>query len=346
MEFLNLYQLNITYFIIFSFIIVLSINLASVKLITKKKIYDINEKNNNKLIYTGFGFSFVIITLIYLSLFLFFSDQSTFYYHVKYLPIPLSIILIGSIGFLDDYKGTPIHLRLVIFFICCFLSTSALNNNILYFIPFHKVQLALLTIFWVYLLNCSNFLDGGDKFYVNFILPSSSFFIVFYYFFDFDFLRLQLNILVFIFILHFSFYNRDPNKFFLGDTGSLIFGYIYCFNLFNLIEKNEIMLAILLSLFILSDVSITLILRIFNKKNIFSRHKGFLIHVSKFLGRSTKSIANSILLTNIVLVFLGFVYKLYYQSVLILILGILVIVFYLFYLIKFDLNNLKYTYLN
>ena len=32
-------------------------------------------KNNNKLIYTGFGFSFVIITLIYLSLFLFFSDQ-------------------------------------------------------------------------------------------------------------------------------------------------------------------------------------------------------------------------------------------------------------------------------
>ena len=84
MEFLNLYQLNITYFIIFFFIIVLSINLASVKLITKKKIYDINEKNNNKLIYTGFGF-FVIITLIYLSLFLFFSDQSTFYYHVKYL---------------------------------------------------------------------------------------------------------------------------------------------------------------------------------------------------------------------------------------------------------------------
>ena len=44
MEFLNLYQLNITYFIIFSFIIVLSINLASVKLITKKKFMILMKK--------------------------------------------------------------------------------------------------------------------------------------------------------------------------------------------------------------------------------------------------------------------------------------------------------------
>ena len=43
-------------------------------------------------------------------------------------------MIIGTIGFLDDYRGTPVHLRLILFFMCCFLSTSALNNNILFYI--------------------------------------------------------------------------------------------------------------------------------------------------------------------------------------------------------------------
>ena len=55
----------------------------------------------------------------------------------------------------------------------------------------------------VYFLNASNFLDGGDRFFINFILPNSLFFIFYYYFINEDFLRLQINILVFsiLFIL-------------------------------------------------------------------------------------------------------------------------------------------------
>ena len=47
----------------------------------------------------------------------------------------------------------------------------------------------------------------------------------------------------------------------------------------------------------------------------------------KFLGRSTKNIANSILLTNISLVTLGIIYKWYYQNILLLILGFFIIIF-------------------
>ena len=346
MDFLDIFQLKIIYFTIISFLIIFSVNKIFVKFLVKIKIFDIHEKNNNNFIYTGFGFSFTIITLLYLLWFLIFNEQNYIYYHIKYLPIPLSIMIIGTIGFLDDYRGTPVHLRLILFFMCCFLSTSALNNNILFFISFHKLQLAILTLTWVYFLNASNFLDGGDRFSINFILPNSLFFIFYYYFINEDFLRLQINILVFLFIIHFSFYNRDPNKFFLGDTGSLVFGYIHCFNVFNLIENNEFVLGVLLSLYIVSDVSITLFIRILNKKNIFTRHKGFFIHVSKFLGRSTNNIANSILLTNISLVTLGIIYKWYYQNILLLILGFFIIIFYLSYLIKFNFKNLKYIFQN
>jgi UDP-GlcNAc:undecaprenyl-phosphate/decaprenyl-phosphate GlcNAc-1-phosphate transferase len=346
MDFLNLYQLNLSYFIIISLAVILIINKIFSQFLIKKKLYDLNEKNNKKLVYTSFGFSFVIITLLYLILFLLFVDSDNIYYQIKYLPIPLSILIIGTIGFIDDYKGSPIHIRLALFFLCCFLSTSSLTNNIIPLIPFHKLQLILLTFFWVYLLNSSNFLDGGDKFYVNFILPNFLFFSIYYYFFEFDSLRLQFNILILLFFLNFNFYNKEPNKFFLGDSGSLVFGYIYCFNIFNLIEKNDIILAALLSLFILSDVSLTLFMRVINRRNIFTRHTGFLIHVSRYLGRSSRNISLSILLTNFVLVILATIYKLYFPNIMILILGILVIIIYLSYLIKFDLKNIKYTYLN
>lgn len=347
MEFFNLYQQNLIYFIILSFSSILLINKIFSKIIIKKKIYDLNEKiNNNKKVYTGFGFSFVIITFSYLIIFLILEDSKNIYYQIKYLSVPLSIIILGTIGLIDDYKGTPIHIRLTLFFMCCFLSTSALSNNILNFIPFHKLQLIIITLFWVYYVNASNFLDGGDKFFINFILPNSIFFCVYYYFFEPDTLRFQFNLIILIYILNFNFYNREPKKFFLGDTGSLTFGYLYCFNILHLIEKNEFTLAILLSLFILSDVSITLFLRVLKGKNIFSRHKGFFIHISKFLGKSNKETSLSILYVNSILVLLAIFYKLYHENFIIIVLGLVSVIIYLLYLIKFDLKNLKYTFTN
>ena len=346
MYFQNLLQLNIIYFIIISFITIYSIDKLLIHFLKKKNIYDINEKKNNNFVYTGFGFSFVIITLFYFIVFLFFADIESKYYHVKYLPVPLSIIIIGSIGFLDDYKGTPVHLRILLFFLCCFLSTSSINNDILPFISYHKIQLIILTFFWVYVINASNFLDGGDRYYVNFILPNSIFFLIYYYYLDFDIIRVQINILIIIFILHFSFYNKNPAKLFLGDSGSLVLGFIYCWNIFNLIENKEIVLAIILTQFILTDVSITLLLRTFNKKNIFSRHKGFFIHVSKYLGRTNKNISNTIFIVNIIFVILALIYKLFLPSLLILFLAIIFNILYLAYMIKFKLSNLKYTYIN
>ena len=87
-------------------------------------------------------------------------------------------------------------------------------------------------------------------------------------------------------------------------------------------------------------------MRVINRRNIFTRHTGFLIHVSKYLGRSSRNISISILITNFVLVILATIYKLYFPNIMILILGILTIIIYLSYLIKFDLKNIKYTYLN
>lgn len=346
MDFLNLYYVNLIVFTIFFFLIIYFTNKLFCRILISKKIYDLNEKSKNNNVCTGFGLSFVFITIFFLLYFFLFEENEGIYFQLKYLPIPFSVIILGSIGFLDDYKGTPVHIRLIIFFLCSFLSTSSISNSILPFISSHKIVLALLTIFWVYTINISNFLDGGDKYYVNFILPSTFFFIFYYSFINQDLIRLKINILIFLYVFHFSFYNRGPNKFFLGDTGSLIFGYLYCFNILNLIENREIILSIIMSIFLFADVSLTLFLRVINKKNIFSRHKGFFFHISKFLGRSNKNIASSIFFTNIGLVILAIIYKLYFDSILILFFSIFLIILYLGYLVKYDFKNIKFTYLN
>lgn len=346
MEFFNIYQQNLFYFITLSIISILLINKFLSKIIIIKKIHDLNEKKYNNKIFTGFGFSIVIITFFYLIVFLILEDSKNIYYQIKYLSVPMSIIILGIIGLIDDYKGSPIHVRLTLFFMCCFLSTSALNNDILGFIPFHKLQLIIITLFWVYFINTSNFLDGGDRYFTNFILPNTVFFCLYYYFLEPDTLRFQINLIILIFMINFSFYNKEPQKFFLGDTGSLTFGYLYCFNILHLVENNEFILAILLSIFILSDASITIFLRLLKKKNIFSRHKGFFIHISKFLGRSNKETSLAILYINSILAILAIIYKLYYENLIILFLGLICTAFYLSYLIKFDFKNLKYTFIN
>ena len=335
MNFLNLHHVNLIMFTAFFFVITYFTNKIFSKILISKKIYDINEKSKNNLVYTGFGLSFVFITVFFLIYFFLIEENKSVYFHLKYISVPLSIIIIGSIGFLDDYKGTPIHIRLFVFCLCCFLSTSSISFSVFPFISSHKVVLAILTIFWVYGINVSNFLDGGDRYYINFILPSTLFFIFYYSFIDQDLLRLKINILIFMYFLHFSFYKNSPNKYSLGDAVSLVFGYCYCFNILNLIENQEIVLSIMMSMFLFVDITLTLLIRIMNKKNIFSRHKGFFFHIAKFLGRSSSNIAFSILFTNIALVILSIIYKIYYNNILILFLSIFIIILYLGYLLKF-----------
>ena len=84
MFFIDLLQLNVSFFIIISLAVILMINKIFSQFLIKKKIHDLNEKNNKKLVYTSLGFSFTIITLLYLILFLLFVDTDNIYYQIKY----------------------------------------------------------------------------------------------------------------------------------------------------------------------------------------------------------------------------------------------------------------------
>ena len=116
MNYNNLLEINIFFFVFVSSILIYFINIFTLFYLKKFQVLDLNELNNNKKIYTGLGVSLAIISLLYFLLFIIFADPNTEYYHIKFLPIPLSVFLIGIIGFWDDYKGTPVHLRLTIFF--------------------------------------------------------------------------------------------------------------------------------------------------------------------------------------------------------------------------------------
>ena len=68
MNFLNLHHVNLIMFTAFFFVITYFTNKIFSKILISKKIYDINEKSKNNLVYTGFGLSFVFITVFFLIL--------------------------------------------------------------------------------------------------------------------------------------------------------------------------------------------------------------------------------------------------------------------------------------
>ena len=79
--------------------------------------------------------------------------------------------------------------KINLIFYVLFLSTSALNNNILFYI-ISQTSISYTNFDMGIFLNASKLLDGGDRFSINFILPNSLFFIFYYYFINEDFFKI------------------------------------------------------------------------------------------------------------------------------------------------------------
>ena len=116
-----------------------------------------------------------------------------------------------------------------------------------------------------------------------------------------------MPIIIFL-VFNFSIFNFP--KLFLGDSGSLLLGFIISFTLIYFAKEqitHPILLAWSISIFVYEFISIN-IFRMFNKKNIF---KPGLDHLHHFLFKYTKSIffTNLILfLINILFFSIGYIF--------------------------------------
>ena len=328
---------------IINILIYSSISFLTLFLISKIS-YNLNlvdEPNRRKIhltptAYTG-GIGLCLIYLMGVFLFDFSSEK---------LNLILSIaFLIGIVGFVDDkYNlnvGGKLSLQVIPIIYLIIIENLSLNHmgNYNYFkleLNSFSIPFTLLAI--LFLINSFNYFDGLDG--VLSFLTISTLGILF-------FLTPNENIKIFLiivlipilFFLCFNFSIFKLPKLFLGDSGSLLLGFIIAFTLIYLsIQKNihPILLAFSISIFVYEFLSVNLI-RLKNKKNIFSAGQDHLHHL---LFKNTKSIFKTnlfISLANIICFIIGYISFLLISPLASLILFI--ILFIIFFILRNMYSN-------
>lgn len=178
-----------------------------------------------------------------------------------------SIIPIAIIGFFDDLFNLSQALRFLTQSLTS-LSLIILNPNIIFLFSetFALDPLLisfLLVIFFTYIINAINFLDGLDGFIT---LPFVIFFIISGFIISKIYFAVALSLIVFL------FWNWNPAKVFMGDVGSTFLGALLCLTISKAHDFPQFLLFFSLWIPYLLDSVITILMRFFSKENIFQSH--------------------------------------------------------------------------
>ncbi len=298
--------------------------------------------------YTG-GIAISIIFLVAIILF------DTFN---KNLSLILSIgFLISIVGLVDDKynlnTGGKLSLQVIPIFYLLVFADLVLNNlgDYHYFIlDLGTFSLPFTLLCLLFLINAFNYFDGVDGLLsftsISVILilyflatENSSHFLVKEQNIQFFLIILLIPICLFLFF-NFSFLNFP--KLFLGDSGSLLLGFIIAFILIYFAKQNfihPILLAWSVSIFVYEFLSINII-RVKNKQMVFKAGKDHLHHILLEKTRSVFLTNCFISMSNIFLFIIGY---LSFIKISALVCLILFVIFFIFYFILRNSYSIRHV---
>ena len=296
--------INILIYSSISFLILILISKISYKL----NLVDAPNKRKIHLkptAYTG-GLGLCLIYIIAILLFDFSSEKLNL--------ILSTAFLIGIVGFVDDKHdlnvGSKLSLQVIPIIYLIVLENLSLNyiGDYNYFkLELNSFSIPFTLIAILFLINSFNYFDGLDG-VLSFATISTL--AILFFLVPNNNIKLFLIIILIpiLFFLCFNFSLFKLPKLFLGDSGSLLLGFIMAFTLIYLSTQkivHPILLAFSISIFAYEFLSINLI-RLKNKKKLFEAGQDHLHHQ---LFRYTKSIFQTnlfISLANIILFIVGY----------------------------------------
>ena len=291
------------------------------------------------------GLSFYILFLLSVSIyFAFFNIGSSVSYSNTFIGLLLSMAVGFLVGLADDAYNTKPFLKFSAQFACAFI----LIATGVYIKVFDNFYLnAILTIFWVVgIMNSVNMLDNMDGItstVSSFIILSVIILILLNR--DLNNLHLIISIGVLAALIGFLFFNWNPSKMYMGDTGSQFlgvflsaFGILYFWNdyyvdlsgNYSLLKKFiTVGIAFLLPLV---DTTVVVINRLRQGRSPFVGGRDHTTHSLAFLGLTDRQVAiafgllslNSMFLVVIIKYFISQwsgVYELIFASYFFVILG-------------------------
>ena len=246
------YKLFLVLLICNFFLLYLYLKIAEIK-----GFVDNSNKFNNPITVTSGG---VVIYLNFFIIFLLnFIFENTLVNNLpnNYLLTFVGLTILVAISTVDDFKPIDPKIRLFFQLICIYFSLSSIPLYQFY-LPL-KLTILIFVFIWIYLLNITNFTDGLD----GFLTTNTIFVFVNFIFLD-HILKLNTfskDILVLILpsIIVFLYFNKPSAKLYLGDSGSILIGFINGFLFFDLLIINNINLAISLVIYPIMDCTVALV---------------------------------------------------------------------------------------
>lgn len=206
---------------------------------------------------------------------------------IWYPELSLNGLVVGAtiivvIGIIDDIKEISPKIKLLgqlIAIVALFFSNNGLDINYLYFSFF---------VFWFLLtVNAVNFFDGMDG------LASGISFIIILFFILTNPTFLHIGGILLVSIISFLCHNFSRKKLFLGDTGSMLLGFIIAYFMSSVYFQNEIKMYILPFVFlfiIFADVLYVVIDRLLRKFPIWRAEQNHLHHRLMKKGYSAREV--------------------------------------------------------
>ena len=250
-------------FLISYFLLLFASKGKILKGLIKKKPSDLNMHDEE--IYQNAGV--IVIGLFILSSYLMWIWLSPEIIFTEKIPRPqiffLSLFLLYLMSVYDFIRKIHPTLRLFGQIIIVYISLSLINFPIIdiNLIPL-KVQYLSVLIFWVYVINITNFVDGLDGMIGTSILGVLITSIIFLILFKIQSLNFYIAITLMPFLFSFLIFNKPKAKIFLNDSGSVPLGYIMGFFLINFLQNEEWIFFFSVFSYFIIDVTITLIIKL------------------------------------------------------------------------------------
>ena len=243
---------------LFSFILSILLFKFYLSFSTKKNLFDVDDFGvANKKTPTGSGIIFLIIFFIGSIYFYLLDENFINSLPNRYYIIYFSLICFSVISFYDDFKPIDPKLRLALQLILIYFSTTTIS--LLNFSFPLKVMIFVIIIFWIYIVNITNFLDGLD----GLLTCHSIFFllsiILIKYYLNIEIFSFYLAILMLPILFGFLIFNKPIAKIYMGDTGSIFLGYLFGFMLLELISKKLFFLSFSIFIYPMLDCGITIL---------------------------------------------------------------------------------------
>jgi len=180
----------------------------------------------------------------------------------------ISLLLFCIVSYIDDKFFISKKSRFIIQIILTYSSLSSLNLPVFNFLP-EKLEYLLLVFFWVYLINTSNFIDGLNGMLAsNCIVFLIGNLIIIDHFQIIDDFLLTLILILLILTISFLLFNFPKAYLFIGDTGSIPFGFLIGYIIIYFFSISIYWPVLFLFSYPLVDISITLIDKIFIRKRL------------------------------------------------------------------------------